>query len=162
MRIKSEKDFFSGLFFTACGIAFAGGSFFYRMGTASQMGPGYFPFLLGILLTVLGIAIVLRALVAESGGEQKIGSWAWKPLVFILAANLAFGALLTGLPSIRSPRMGLIAAIFALTIIASMAGDRPKIREVLILATILAVGSYVAFVVLLDLQIPVWPGFVTG
>jgi hypothetical protein len=31
---------------------------------------------------------------------------------------------------------------------------------VLILATILAIGSYLAFIMLLKLQIPVWPTFI--
>jgi hypothetical protein len=54
----------------------------------------------------------------------------------------------------------LILGIYALTIIASFAGDKVKMKEVLILATILAVGSYLAFIVLLKLQIPVWPTFI--
>ena len=58
--------------------------------------------------------------------------------------------------------MGLIAAIYALTFIASMAGDRFHFKEVLILSTVLAVGSYGAFVWLLKLQFQVWPSFITG
>jgi hypothetical protein len=33
---------------------------------------------------------------------------------------------------------------------------------VAILATVLAIGSYLAFIVLLKLQFPVWPSFITG
>jgi hypothetical protein len=58
--------------------------------------------------------------------------------------------------------MGLIVAIFALVIIASRAGDRFNLKEVLILATVLSVGSYMAFIMLLKLQMPVWPTFITG
>jgi hypothetical protein len=81
-------------------------------------------------------------------------------LAYVLGANLVFGILLGGLPSIKLPAMGMIAAIYALTIIASFAGDKVKMKEVLILATILAVGSYLAFIMLLKLQIPVWPTFI--
>jgi hypothetical protein len=49
-----------------------------------------------------------------------------------------------------------------LVIIASKAGDSFVLRDVLILATILSVGSYLAFIVLLKLQMPVWPTFITG
>jgi hypothetical protein len=49
-----------------------------------------------------------------------------------------------------------------LVIIASKAGDNFKLRDVLILSTILAVGSYLAFIVLLKLQMPVWPTFIAG
>jgi hypothetical protein len=66
-----------------------------------------------------------------------------------------------GLPSIRLPAMGLIAGIYVLTIVASLASQQFKMGEVLILATVLALGSYLAFIALLNLQIPMWPGFIT-
>jgi hypothetical protein len=83
-------------------------------------------------------------------------------LVFIILANLAFGVLLGGLPSIKLPAMGMIAAIYALTFIASMAEAGWKVKNTFILATVLAAGSYVAFVLVLKLQFAVWPTFITG
>ena len=162
MKIKSQKDFFSGLMFGGVGIAFAWGAATYNVGTGARMGPGYFPMMLGVVLALLGALIVFNALVIETEGGDPIGKWAWKPVTYVLGANLAFGVLLGGLPSIKVPAMGMIIAIYALTIIASLGGERFKIREVLILATILSVGSYVAFILLLKLQIQVWPTFITG
>jgi Tripartite tricarboxylate transporter TctB family len=162
VKIKSQKDFFSGLMFTVIGAAFAWGATTYSVGEGARMGPGYFPLMLGILLAILGAAIMFTALVVETPDGDKIGAWAWKPLSFIIGANLLFGILLGGLPSIKLPAMGLIAGIYGLTIVASLAGERFKLKEVLILATILAIGSYLAFVMLLKLQFPVWPTFITG
>ena len=162
MKIKSQKDFFSGVMFSVVGIAFAWGATTYNVGDGARMGPGYFPLMLGVLMTFLGLLMMFNALVVETEGGDRIGKWAWKPICYILGANLAFGVLLGGLPSIKVPAMGMIAAIYALVIIASLAGERFKLKEVLILATILAVGSYLAFIVLLKLQIPVWPTFITG
>jgi hypothetical protein len=159
VNIKSQKDFFSGLMFLAVGLAFAIGAYKYGMGDGARMGPGYFPRLLGVLMAVLGSVIIFKSLTVATADGEKLGAWAWKPLGFILGANLAFGVLLGGLPSIKLPAMGLIAGIYALTIIASKAGDTFKLKEVLILATVLAIGSYLAFIVLLKLQIPVWPTF---
>ena len=160
--IKSQKDFFSGIMFLAVGVAFAWGATTYNVGEGARMGPGYFPLMLGILLAALGLAIIFEAMVVETEDGEKIGSIAWKPLGFIIGSNLAFGLLLGGLPKIGFPSFGLIAAIYALVFIASMAGDRFKPKEVAILATILAVFSYGAFVLLLKLQFPVWPSFITG
>lgn len=162
MGIKSQKDFFAGLLFLVVGIAFALGARTYNVGTGARMGPGYFPLMLGVVLAVLGAVEIGKALIIGKNGGDKIGSWAWRPIAFVLGANLAFGVLLGGLPSIKVPAMGMILAIYALTIIASMAGEKFKLKDVLILATILAVGSYLAFIVLLKLQIPVWPSFITG
>ncbi len=162
MRIKSQKDFFSGLMFTAVGAAFAVGATNYTIGNGARMGPGYFPLLLGILLAILGAVVMFKALVVETADGDKIGAFAWKPLFFIIASNVLFGILLGGLPSIGLPAMGLIAGIFGLTIVASLAGETFSLKEVLILSVILSVGSYLAFIMLLKLQFPVWPTFITG
>ena len=162
MKIKSQKDFFSGVMFTVVGLSFALGSLTYSVGTGARMGPGYFPLWLGIVMTAMGLIIIFEAMAVETADGEKIGKWAWKPLSFIIAANLAFGVLLGGLPSIGLPPMGLILAIYALVLISSMAGDQFKLVPVLILATILAIGSYIAFIWALKLQMPVWPTFIAG
>lgn len=162
MNIKSQKDFFAGLMFMGVGVAFAWGATTYNVGTGARMGPGYFPLMLGIMLALIGVVITFKALVVETVGGDKIGKWAWKPLFYIIAANLVFGLLLAGLPAIKFPAFGMIVAIYALTFIASMAEPGWKYKTTFILATVLAIGSYVAFVLALKLQFPVWPSFITG
>lgn len=162
MLIKSEKDFFSGLMFTIVGGAFAFGATTYNIGTGARMGPGYFPLLLGIVLAILGLIITAQALISGRPGGDKVGAFAWRPLCFIIGANLLFGVLLGGLPSIGVPAMGLIVAIYGLTLVASLAGERFNLKEVLIVATLLSLLSYGAFIMLLKLQFPVWPTFITG
>lgn len=161
MNIKSQKDFFSGLMFMSVGAAFAWGATKYSVGTGARMGPGYFPLMLGVLLAVLGSVITFKSLVVETAGGDKVGSWAWKPLIFIILGNLSFGVLLAGLPSLKLPAMGMIVGIYVLTFIASMAEPGWKVKNTFILATVLAIGSYIAFVVVLKLQFPVWPAFFT-
>jgi hypothetical protein len=148
--------------FMAAGVAFAWGATSYNIGEGARMGPGYFPLMLGILLTLIGLFVTFEALVVETEDGEKIGAFAWKPLSFIIGANLLFGILLGGLPKFGIPAMGLIVGIYALTFVAALAGEEFKLKEVAILATILAIGSYLAFIVLLKLQFPVWPSFITG
>jgi hypothetical protein len=162
VKIKSQKDFFAGLMFTIVGIAFAWGATTYSVGTGARMGPGYFPLMLGILLAVLGIIVIFTALTIETVDGEPVGKIAWRPLGFIIGSNIVFGVLLGGLPTLGLPAMGLIAAIYALVLIAGLAGEHYSLKASLILATILAIGSYVAFVVLLKLQFQVWPTFITG
>lgn len=162
MKIKSQKSFVAGLMFMAVGGAFAWGATNYTIGQASRMGPGYFPLMLGILLAIMGAFIVFESLVVDTEDGEKIGSIAWKPLSLIIGANLAFGILLGGLPSIGVPAMGLIVGIFGLVFIASRAGDVYRIKEVTILAIFLAILSYLAFIKLLNLQFQVWPSFIVN
>jgi len=158
MRIKSQTDFFAVLMFTAVGGAFAVGATTYTVGEGARMGPGYFPLMLGILLSILGLFIVMESLMVETEDGEKIGPWAWKPLAWIIGANVIFGVLLGGIPKLGIPPMGLVLAIYGLTFVAALAGDEFKAREV----AVLAVGSYLAFVLLLRLQFPVWPTFIAG
>ena len=162
MKIKSQKDFFSGLMFLVVGVGFAWGATTYNIGEGARMGPGYFPLMLGILLAAIGGFTIFEALVVETEDGEPVGSIAWKPMSFIIGSNVVFGILLGGLPSIGFPSFGLIVGIYALTFVAAMAGEEFKFKEVLVLATILAIGSYGAFILMLKLQFPVWPSFIVG
>ncbi|WP_219210547.1 tripartite tricarboxylate transporter TctB family protein [Variovorax boronicumulans] len=162
MKIKSQRDFFAGLMFAVVGIAFAWGASTYNVGSGARMGPGYFPLMLGIVMALIGLGIMFTGLTVETEDGEKIGKWAWKQVVYIIGANLAFGILLGGLPSVGIPAMGMIIAIYALVIISSLAGTEFDLKKVLALATVLAVGSYVAFIWALKLQIQVWPTFITA
>ena len=162
MKIKSQPDFYSGIMFMATGIAFAWGATNYNIGGAGRMGPGYFPFMLGILMTLVGAGVTFNALSIKTSNEEKIGKWAWRPLFYVIAANVVFGVLLAGVRDFGIPAFGMIVGIYALTFIASMAQANWKFKPTLILATALAVGSYLVFVLALKLQFPVWPAFITG
>lgn len=162
MRIKSQKTFFSGIMFTCVGAAFALGANNYNVGSAARMGPGYFPLIVGCLLTVLGLVVVASAFKTDTIDGDPVGKIAWKPLGFIIGANLLFGILLAGLRSIGLPAMGLVLAIYALVIVACMAGAHFSMKLSLVLATVLAIGSYLTFIVGLKLQFQVWPTFISG
>lgn len=162
MVIASKKDFLSGLMFMIVGGGFAMGAMSYEVGSAARMGPGYFPFFLGLILVGLGILVTVNALRAGPPGGDPVGAIAWRPLVFILSANLLFGVLLVGLPSVGLPPFGLIVAIFGLVIVSGYARMGASLKESLILSTILAIGSWLAFVKLLSLQFPVLPWFLVN
>lgn len=148
--------------FIIVGVTFAVGATNFTVGTAARMGPGYFPLLLGIILAILGVVITAQSFKSKAPDGDPIGKFAWRPLCYIIGANVAFGALLVGVPAIGFPAFGMIIAIYALVIIAGFARPNSSLKESLIVGTILAAGSYVAFVYALKLQFPVWPAFLTA
>jgi len=162
VKLASQKDFLSGLMFTIVGAAFALGAREFDVGTAARMGPGYFPMMLGILLAGLGVIVTIQAFRKGGADGDPVGAIAWRPLCFVLGANLLFGALLVGVPALGIPAFGLIVALYALVIVAGFAQAGGSIKQSLVLATVLAVGSYGAFVYMLKLQFPVWPAFLTA
>ena len=92
MQIKSQKDFWSGLMFIVVGIAFAWGSLNYSFGSSARPGPAYFPFGLGVLMAVLGAFVLFGAMTIETEDGDRIGPWAWRPLVVMVLALVLFGA----------------------------------------------------------------------
>jgi hypothetical protein len=146
----------------AIGLAFAWGSGNYDIGSADQMGPGYVPRMLGVLTTFTGALIALKAVLVKTDESGRIGAWAWKPLVLIISANLVFGAMIGGLPSINLPPMGLVLGVYSLVFISSLASQEFRFREVLSLSTVLAVAVYLICIKLLNLYLPLWPSFMIG
>jgi hypothetical protein len=70
MRIKDQKDFYAGLIFIVFGGITMGLSTTYNMGTAARMGPGYFPFWLGGVLTALGAIVFFKSFGKTADGEK--------------------------------------------------------------------------------------------
>lgn len=154
MKIKSERDFWSGLMFVAVGIAFAWGATTYSFGNSARPGPGYFPFGLGILLAVLGAMVLFKSLTVETEDGEKVGAFAWRPLAFIVGTVAVFGWAL--------PHLGMFIALPILVIVAAMAGDEFHWGEALLNAAILTAGCWVIFIWGLNLTIPLKPSFIGG
>lgn len=151
MKIKSQRDFWSGLMFVAIGIGFAWGATNYNFGNSARPGPGYFPFGLGVILALIGALVLFKALTIESHGGDKIGPVAWKPLGIVLGSVAIFGFLL--------PLIGLILTLPVLIVISALAGDEFHLGEALINAAVLTVGSWLVFIKGLGLVLPLWPSF---
>ena len=151
MKIKSQRDFWSGLMFVVVGLSFSWGATAYNFGTSARPGPGYFPFGLGLLLAAIGAAVLFTALTIETEGGDPVGAFAWRPLVLLVAAVALFGWTL--------PHLGLFIALPILVVMAAFAGDEFHWLETLLSAAALTVFSWLAFSVGLGLTIPLKPWF---
>lgn len=154
MKIKSQRDFFSGLMFIIVGVVFAVGATNYSMGSSAKPGAGYFPLMLSVIMAILGAVVLFKSLTIETEGGDPIGSIAWRPLIVIVVAIAVFGLTIT--------RLGMIASIPILIIIVSFAGDEFSWPGVVAAAVVLTVASWVIFILGLKLTIPLWPSFIAG
>jgi hypothetical protein len=154
LKIKSQRDFFSGLMFVVVGVVFAVGATNYSMGSSARPGAGYFPLMLSVILSILGAIVMFKALTIETEGGDPIGSFAWKPLLVIVASIAVFGLAL--------PRLGMFVTIPLLIVMVSFAGDEFHWKGVLLSSVVLTLGSWVIFIWGLNLTIPLKPVFMGG
>jgi hypothetical protein len=146
------KDLLAGLVFVGFGLAFSIGATSYDIGTALRMGPGYFPLVLGGILVVLGIVIIAKGFVAGEGAE--LGQIPWRPMAFIVAALLFFGATIRGL--------GVVPAVFVTALIAGFSGRRSGLIWPVVIAVGLTIVSVVIFVEGLQLPLPLFGPWIPG
>lgn len=147
--IRSQPDFWSGLLFMAVGGAFAGYAPNYGIGTATNMGPGYFPLALGGLMVLIGLAVLIQSF-SRTGPTEKLDRIHLKPLLLVIGPILLFGAIL--LP------LGFVIASVVLIGLTALASPEFNIRYAVPLAAVLIAACYLIFVYGLGLPLPMWPG----
>ena len=130
-----HRDLLAALLFIAFGAFALIGARPYPVGTAMQMGPGYFPVVLGWLLIGLGALVGVRA--ARARDWQPL-AWNWRPLAWISASILAFGFLM--------PRLGLVPALLVMFPLAAAAGRESRWREVVVLTLVMSAFAAAVFV----------------
>lgn len=153
MQIRSQKDFASGLLFVAIGAGFSYVATTYNMGTSAKMGPGFFPFWLGVLLSTLGAIITMTAMQKKTSVDS-LDAWHWPSIIWVLGSVIFFGLVLA--------HLGLLLSIVALVGISALASHEFHWKGTVVNAIILNVIAYVAFIWGLNLQFQVWPSFLTA
>ncbi len=132
------------------GAFFAAMATQYPMGTAAKMGPGYFPFYLGILMFLLGLLVAVKAFGAKAAIES-IPKFNWRIIAQITGSVVLYGLLL--------PRLGFLIAVVVLVFVAASASREFTWKGTLINAAFLVTFTYSVFVLGLKLQFPLLPVF---
>jgi hypothetical protein len=160
MKIGHPKNFWGGMLFAALGLMFAviargvtlGDTTLlegYTMGTPARMGPGFFPFWLGVLLVALGAAISAVGLRAGRGEHGALERFHWKQLAVVLGSIVLFGVLLKW--------TGMLVAGMVLIVGASLGSHEFSLRKALALGGFLVTFCALVFVIGLKLPIPLCP-----
>ncbi len=142
--VRSPADFWSGALFAGFGIAFAVAALAYEPGRATRMGPGFFPFALAVVLSLIGLATLVRSWLRA--GPPPLGLTS-RPMVLVLGAVVAFGAMLHAL--------GLAAALCFVVLVSASASSRFRWPRALLLAGAVSGLSVLVFATALQLPIPV-------
>lgn len=145
MPARDHENIIGGALMAGIGLATIWLAQDYRAGTLVRMGPGYFPMVLGWLLTGIGVAILVPAL-RRSG---RIPSVNLRSFALILLSVVVFAATVE--------RLGLIASSFVTVFLASFAEYESALFGRLMLAASVTVITVIIFSFGLGMSIPLFP-----
>jgi len=145
LGIRNPRDFWAGVVFVVIGAGFAITALDYDVGTASRMGPAYFPLVLAIVLVLLGALVLVQALRSDG---PPIDKFAVRATLLVLGATILFGILVR--------QAGLLVALPLLVVVSAAASVFFRWQTALIMAAGLLVFCYFVFIRGLGLTIPVW------
>ena len=144
IELRNNKDFFAGLMFIVIGLlAVVIAQKNYPMGISSRMGPGYFPTVLGGILSLFGVYVMVRGLYKS---EKIQGNWSLRALIMLPLSLVLFGILMV--------YAGFIPALVALVFVSAASGKEFKLGEVLLVTLFLIVLSVAVFIWGLGLPYP--------
>jgi putative tricarboxylic transport membrane protein len=143
---RGNVDFFSGVLLSGIAIF----ALFYirtlEIGTVLQMGSGYFPLGLALILLGMGLVLIVKGVLSGGPGVDTIYL---RPLFFVLLSFALFGVLVE--------RAGLICAILAQVVVAHFGSRETRLLESIVLAAVLAAVSSVLFVWILKIPVSLLP-----
>ena len=140
-----NKDCLAGSVFMLFGVLAFFISRNYEAGSLLDMGPGYFPRILSVCLSLLGAVILFRGLKSRRGDGV---TWAFLPLGILSLSVVLFGLLVE--------RLGLVPSLAVLVVVSAAAGREFKFREVAVLASVICLFAVVVFVWGLKMRFPLF------
>ena len=145
-----KKDFYAGLAMVLLGGAVTLNSSTYNLGTFMHMGPGMFPFMLGILMTFVGVLIFISGLLTplEQGERILPESMEWRGWACILAGPLMF--ILFG------QLFGMVAGTFMCVFVSALGDRTATLKGSAILAACITVAGAFLFSYILKVPFPLF------
>jgi hypothetical protein len=141
-----NTEVLSGLFLAGLGLVGLIAIGRTEIGVLNDMGPGYLPRVLALLVTAGGSAMAAVGILRGGAALEKLH---FKPLVLIGLASAAFGYAID--------RLGMVIAVVALVALAALASRESRPVETVLLAAGIAIGAVLLFIVGLKMPAPIWP-----
>ena len=148
--LLKKRDFYAGGLMTLLGAAITLNSTTYSTGTLMHMGPGMFPFILGIVLTFIGVLILGTALVTPLSDDEAIlpKNREWVGWGCILAGPILF--------IIFGEFFGMVAGTFACVFVSALGDRTATLKSSLVLAAGVTFFGVLLFSYVLQLPFPMF------
>ena len=146
VRIRSPQDLGAALIFVLIGAVGLYGGVGYGVVEHGELGAGYFPVVIGLLLELVGVGLLVRAL---SVGGPAISGFPWRPALVLTASLVAFAFLI--------PEAGLVVACLVATMLAALGRPSPPWGESILISLLLTAFCALVFVYGLGQPLKLWP-----
>ena len=145
-RRPAMEDLLFGVFLVALAIGVFVATRKLQLGTAADMGPGYFPQAIAWGLVAFGAVFIAKSFVIAG---DPIRPPHWRALILIPAAVGVFALLVR--PA------GLALASFLAMVVSSFASKETRFGEVILFSAGISAASVLLFVKALALPVPIFP-----
>lgn len=145
-----KKDFYAGLLMVLLGAGIGLNSATYSLGTFAHIGPGMFPFMLGVMMVIVGGLIFVTGLATplEEGERILPAAMEWRGWACILAGPLMF--ILFGV------YFGMAAATFMCVFVSALGDRTATVRGSTVLAVVVTVAGCLLFSYVLKVPFPLY------
>jgi hypothetical protein len=143
-----NRDYYGGALMLLTGLGAVYQGLDYKVGTLTEMGPGFFPVAVGAVLAFMGILIALGARKAVPEDEDGYQPPEWRGWICITASIAAF--IVLGVYG------GLLPATFAVVFISALGDRENTVKQAALLALGLCVVAVVVFWWALRMQLPLF------
>ncbi len=141
----NRKDLATGAIFIAFGAVY--GSIALSslpMGTAFEMGPGYFPIILSGMMIAIGAAVAIRSFFLAE--QSPFGTVPWRSVIMLSLSTLVFAAFLR--------KLGMLPGVFITSLIACASSNQITLVRALIGSAFIAALCAGIFVYGIKLPVP--------
>ncbi|SMO86560.1 tripartite tricarboxylate transporter TctB family protein [Paracoccus laeviglucosivorans] len=139
-----SRDSIAGLGIAIVGAGFSLASMRYGVGSLTTMGAGFFPFAVGVVTTLIGLAVFGNAL-RETG--EAIERPELRSVLFVAASVVIFALMID--------KAGMVPTILVCGTVCAIADRQNSVLQGALLSAGLAAGIWLVFVKLLGMPIPV-------
>ena len=140
-----KPDYKSGIFFLILGLGVCLFSWKIGLGSPAKPGPGFMPFLAGVLLSALSFVLVVQVILSWT-----MPTWAtaiqWKNILSVLTAMVVYVLLLY--------EIGFVLVTFAFVVLLMKVIEPQSWKRAILGGAISSLASYLLFETLLKSQLP--------
>jgi hypothetical protein len=144
LKIRNGRDFVGGLSMICIGMVFIGFGQELEFGNSFQMGPGYFPTMLSLVLMGIGALITVQSIIIHAEASEP-ETWNWTAYALVILGPVGFGLVLS--------ELGLAPTMFLLIVGVAAASRFANWRYSILLGLFLSACSVLLFTQLLSLPV---------